>query len=281
MSERQPLSAVILTRDAEKHIRRCLKYLTWADEILVVDGGSQDRTLALLRAADAPWADRIRVQERAWTGFRDQRNHAMAEARHDWLLVVDADEECTPELRERLQGLLARAGGPPSKAYKVRRVEYFLGKPILFGIWNPSYQDRFFHRAGVKYVNEVHEYPIFPAPAELLHEALLHSPDFAPDKFLDKMNRYTSIEARDRVAAGQRTNVFRVGMAFPAMFLKNYFYYSAWKDGMHGFVISILEGISRAVRHVKMWQYGREIGQHGRPSGQDAQRGSPSGQVKR
>src|SRR6185369_8970472 len=121
-------------------------------------------------------------------------------------------------------------------------------KPIHHGIWNPSYQDRFFHRSGVKYVNEVHEYPVFPNPPLEIHEPLLHSPDFNPDRFLDKMNRYTTIEAMDRVRAGQRTNAFRMVFAFPAMFLKNYFYYGAWKDGIHGFAISILEGVSRAVR---------------------------------
>ena len=72
------------------------------------------------------------------------------------------------------------------------------------------------------------------------------------------MNKYTSIEARDRVRAGQRTYPLRILTAGPAMFLKNYFYYRAWKDGVHGLVISILEGVSRAVRHVKIWQYQRE-----------------------
>jgi hypothetical protein len=73
------------------------------------------------------------------------------------------------------------------------------------------------------------------------------------------MNIYTTIEAKDRVTAGHRTNPFRMVMAFPAMFLKNYFYYKAYRDGIYGFAISILEGISRAVRHVKMWQHSRHL----------------------
>jgi (heptosyl)LPS beta-1,4-glucosyltransferase len=252
---RTPVSAVILTRNEEKHIERCLRSLAWADEILVVDAESTDRTQTLATAATAPWAGHLRFVRRSWTGFRDQRNFAMAEAKHDWLLVVDADEECTPELATRVQELLSTPSGPPFRAYKVRRVEYFLGKPIHFGIWNPSYQDRFFHRAGVKYVNDIHEYPIFPQRASELHEPLLHSPDFEPERFLEKMNKYTTIEARERVAAGQRTNAFRLVGAFPAMFLKNYFYYGAYKDGFHGLVISLLEGVSRVVRHVKIWQF--------------------------
>jgi (heptosyl)LPS beta-1,4-glucosyltransferase len=254
-----PVSAVIITRDEEKHIARCLRSLAWADEIVVVDALSADRTEALCTDPAAPWAGRIRFLKRAWTGFRDQRTFAMTEASHDWLLVVDADEECTPELAAKARGLLSLPGGPPHRAYKVRRVEYFLGKPIHHGIWNPSYQDRFFHRSGVKYVNDIHEYPVFPQPPHLIHEPLLHSPDFEPERFLQKMNKYTTIEARDRVANGQRTNAFRLLGAFPAMFLKNYFYYGAYKDGFHGLVISLLEGVSRVVRHVKIWQFQREL----------------------
>jgi glycosyltransferase involved in cell wall biosynthesis len=252
------VSAVVITRNEERQIARCLASLSWADEILVVDAESTDRTGEICRDPGAPWAGKLRFERRAWNGFREQRTFAMNLARNDWLLVVDADEECSPELATRLRELLARPEGPPHRAYKVRRQEYFLGKPIGHGIWNPSYQDRFFHRAGVRYVNDIHEYPIFPEPPQSIHEPLLHWPDFHPERFLEKMNKYTTVEARERVARGQRTNAFRLLFAFPAMFLKNYFYYGAWRDGMHGFVISLLEGVSRVVRHVKIWQFGRE-----------------------
>lgn len=251
------ISAVIIARNEETHIARCLSSLTWADEILVVDGESSDRTVEICERAEAPWQSTIRVIQRPWTGFRDQRNFSIRQARHDWVLVVDADEECSPELAARLREILARGEGPACRYWKVRRVEYFLDQPIHYGIWNPSYQDRFFHRVGVEYTNDIHEYPVFPSPPQSIHEPLHHSPDFAPEKFLEKMNKYTTIEARDRVRGGQRTNVFRIVTAGPAMFLKNYFYYGAYRDGVHGLVISVLEGVSRAVRHVKIWQFGR------------------------
>jgi glycosyltransferase involved in cell wall biosynthesis len=253
-----PVSVLIISYNEEKHIARCLTSLTWADEILVIDAESTDQTAQIIKDPAAPWASKVRLINRAWEGFQSQRNFAMNTAKNEWVLVVDSDEECTPELAAKIQGFFVSGGKPPRRAYKVRRIEYFLGKPIHYGIWNPSYQDRFFNRQGVKYVNDIHEYPIFPEPAHDIHEPLLHAPDFAPEKFLEKMNKYTSIEARDRVRNGQRTNVFRMVGAFPAMFLKNYFYYSAYKDGIHGFAISILEGISRAVRHIKIWQYGRD-----------------------
>ncbi|MBL7717030.1 MAG: glycosyltransferase family 2 protein [Bdellovibrionales bacterium] len=253
-----PVSAVLICRNEEKVIGRCLNSLTWAQEILVVDGCSTDRTAEICLDKSAKWADRIKFLERRWTGFRDQRNYCLDQAKNDWIFVIDADEECTPELQSKILGFFKDGGQPPSRYYKVKRVEYFLGKPIRHGIWNPSYQDRFFHRAGVRYVNDIHEYPKFPSPAQDLHEPILHWPDFNAEKFLDKMNRYTSIEARDRLKQGQKTNLIHILFAGPAMVYKNYVYYGAYKDGIHGLIISVLEGISRAVRHIKMWQYSRE-----------------------
>jgi len=257
------ISAVIITRNEKARIGRCLESLVWADEILVVDGLSDDGTADVCLDPSAPWASRVRVVGHEWKGFRDQRNYAIREARHDWILAVDADEVCSPPLAMRLKKILSLPGGPPCKYYKVRRQEFFLGKPIHYGVWNPSYQDRFFHREGIEYVNDIHEYPRYPSEPERIHEPLLHWPDFSPEVFLAKMNKYTTIEARDRVLAGQRTNWLRMVFAFPAMFWKNMFYYKAWRDGYHGMVISVLEGISRAVRHVKMWQFQRELDQKG------------------
>jgi glycosyltransferase involved in cell wall biosynthesis len=261
--DRIPVSAVIIALNEEKNISRCLNSLFWADEILVVDGGSTDQTVPLCKRAGYAnqqanaGLEKIRVLDRVWDGFRNQRNFAIRSAKYDWIFAIDADEECSSELANKLQELLSLPEGPPLKAYQVRRIEYFLGKQIRGGIWNPSYQDRFFHRFQVEYVNDIHEYPLFRAEPGRIHEPLHHSPDFTVEKFLQKMNRYTSIEAQDRVKMGKKTNLFRLFFAFPAMFLKNYFYYKGYQDGMHGFVISLLEGLSRVVRHIKIWQYSR------------------------
>jgi glycosyltransferase involved in cell wall biosynthesis len=250
-----PLSVVIITKNEEKYIARCLESVSWADDVLVVDSESTDQTLEIVRAQGQPWSSRVRVLTRSWSGFRDQRNFALQNAKYDWVLSMDADEACSAELAEKIQSLLRDPKGPPSAAYQIRRVEYFLGKPIDYGIWNPSYQDRFFHKAGVRYVNNVHEYPVFSVIPSQIHEPIHHCLDLDPEKILAKMNRYTSIEARDRVNHGQRTNLFHLLGTFPVMTLKVYFYYGGYKDGMRGLIIALLEGVSRVVRHIKMWQY--------------------------
>lgn len=251
---RIPVSAVIITHNEEKKIGACLASLGWVDEILVVDAQSTDRTREICLDREKPWATRIRVVDRPWTGFRDQRNFSLQQAANDWVLVVDADEECTPELAARARAILDHPGGPEKNAYKVHRREFLLGKPIYHGMWNPSYQDRFFNRQGVQYVNEIHEYPVFPQPAGRIHESLLHNPDFTIERYMEKLNRYTTLEAQDRYNQGQRTNLFELVSAFPAHFFKSLFYYGAYKDGMHGVVVALLEGVSRVVRKIKVWQ---------------------------
>lgn len=249
-----PVSAVIITFNEEKKIGTCLGSLIWADEILVVDAYSTDNTKNICLDPGKPWFEKIRVLERKWTGFRDQRNFSIEQANHDWVLVVDADEECSTELNAKIQDLLKSRDPLRKKAYKVHRREFFMGKPIFHGMWNPSYQDRFFCRNGVKYINEIHEYPVFQEEPGRIHEALFHRSDLTIERYLEKLNRYTTLEAQDRYISGQRTTLFRLIGAFPAHFLKSLFYYGAYKDGIHGVVISLLEGVSRVVRQMKIWQ---------------------------
>jgi glycosyltransferase involved in cell wall biosynthesis len=250
----EKLSLLILTYNEETHIARCLESASFADEIIIVDALSTDKTKAICTQAHSLWSKKIKFLERPWSGFRDQRNYSLEQATYDWVFVLDADEAISNELKDKLQSLLSNHNGPPFQAYQVRRIEYFLGKKITNGIWNPSYQDRFFNKNGVQYINEIHEFPKFKSPPQRLHEAIHHSPFFNSEKFLDKMNKYTSVEAMDRYKKGQRTTIFKIIFAFPAMFLKNYFYYKAYKDGIHGLIISLLEGVSRVVRHIKIWQ---------------------------
>ncbi len=256
MNARLKLSAVLIVANEDKVLARALASVAWCDEIVVVDARSTDRTREIALDPTASWQARLKWFERSWDGFKNQRNYALEQTTSDWVFCIDADEECTPELRARIESILSESD--PFPYWKVRRQEFFLGRAIHYGVWNPSYQDRFFRKAGVWFVNEIHEYPKYPEAPRRIHEPLLHAPDFDPERFLTKMNKYTSVEARERVAAGRRTNVFRMVTAGPAMFLKNYFYYKSYRDGVHGLAISVLEGISRSVRHVKIWWLQRE-----------------------
>ena len=249
-----PLSVIILSRNEEKYIARAVESARFAGEVLVVDAKSTDRTREIAERLGA------KVIERAWTGFRDQRNFALGEAAHEWVFMLDADEAATTTLASWLTAFFAagRDSCPPY-GFKIHRVEYFLGKEITGACWNPSYQDRFFRRSKAKFVGEIHEYPVVEGGLVRAPEdaALLHNPRVTVESFLEKMNRYTTVEAWDRYRLGERTGLVHMGVTFFSTWVKNYFYYKAYRDGAHGFVIALLEAVSRTVRHIKLWQIQR------------------------
>lgn len=258
--EKLPLSAIILTRNEERHLGRALASLTFAAEILVIDAGSTDQTQAIALANNA------RFINSPWPGFRIQRNRSLEAAKYEWVLVVDADEAATPELETWLRDFFIQKKNLQAPyGYKIHRIEYFLGRKIQGACWNPSYQDRFLRRDKASYVGEIHEYPeveggVIRAPEAA---ALLHNPDVSVESILEKMNRYTTVEAWDRYRKGERTNLPHIFVAFFATWWKNFFYYRAYRDGAYGFIIAILEAVSRTVRHVKLWQI-QELSSSGR-----------------
>lgn len=247
----QPISALLIIKNEEAYIERALSSLTWCDEIIVVDAMSTDRTKEICLRPGAPWAKKLKFIERPWLGFAAQRNFALAQATHEWVFFLDGDEACSTALELAIKRILAEN---PKLQYKVRRQEYFLKKPIHHGIWNPSTPIRLFRKDGTRFVGEVHEGVSSPWQTGLIEAPILHVEDLRIERFLTKLNTYTTLQAQADVASGMRTSVLRILLSFPAMFYKNYFYYGAYKDGVHGVIISILEGISRTVRHLKIWQ---------------------------
>ncbi|MGZ3662064.1 MAG: glycosyltransferase family 2 protein [Bdellovibrionota bacterium] len=247
-----PISVLIIARNEEGLIARAVSSCRdFASEIVVVDAFSTDRTQAIAVEQGA------RVVQRGWTGFGDQRNFSLEQARFDWVLVLDADEAATPGLRDWLTQFFSEGRDRAAPyGYKIKRAEYFLGRRIYGACWNPSFQDRFFRRDKAKYVGVIHEYPIAEggfvrAPESALIE---HNPAVTVESFFDKMNRYTSIEARDRFEAGQRTSLPHLGVVFFGTWARNFFKYKGYRDGAYGFVICLMEAVSRTVRHIKLWQ---------------------------
>lgn len=254
LAQRLPLSVLIIARNEAKYIARALQSVQFAAEIIVVDGGSSDQTREIAAELGAI------VIEREWNGFREQRNFALSKASHDWVFFLDADEAATPELATWFIGFFGGATNREiTNGYKIRRIEYFLGREIHGACWNPSYQDRFLRKGKAVFVGEIHEYPnveggLLRAPASA---AIQHNPNITVESILEKMNRYTTVEAWDRYSLGERTNLLHMFVTFFSTWFKNFFYYKAYRDGGHGFVIALVEAISRTVRHIKLWQIQR------------------------
>lgn len=244
------ISACVIAFNEERTIERCLKSLRFADEIVVVDAGSADRTAALAQKLGA------KVVMHAWQGFARQRNAGLDSCSGDWVFFIDSDEEASPELGARLKAISADALGQHPNCYSIKRIEFFLGRELRHGPGNPSFQWRFFKRTGVRFEGEVHEYPRFDGPVGLVDDqAILHWPDLGIDRFLTKLNHYTTLEALDRFALGQRTTLFHAVGTFFSTFLKNGVRYGGFRNGREGFVLTVLESMSRVVRHLKLWVF--------------------------
>jgi len=251
MSEKLPLSVVMIARNEAGLIARAIKSAQFAEEILVVDAFSSDETTVIAEKHGA------RVIKRGWTNFSDQRNYSLSQAKYPWVLVLDADEAISDHLVQWLKDFFA--SGKQDEApygYQIKRAEFFLGKRIYGACWNPSYQDRFLFKNKVHYIGTIHEYPVVEggmvlAPPEALIE---HNPNITVESFFEKMNRYTTIEAHDKFREGKRTSISHLSVVFFATWWKNFFYYKGYRDGVYGFVICLMEAVSRTVRHIKLWQ---------------------------
>jgi len=189
------ISAVIITKNEERNIERCITSVRWADEVIVVDSGSTDATAAISARLGA------RVIVKSWEGFAAQKEFAAAQASSDWVLSLDADEEVTPELRAEIQAMLSASREPAADGYRMPRKSFFLGTWIRHGGWYPGYQMRLFRRSAA-FMNHrpVHEGFEVRGAVGTLDAPLNHYTYDTIRQYLDKMNDYTSLDVMNKIS---------------------------------------------------------------------------------
>jgi glycosyltransferase involved in cell wall biosynthesis len=239
------LSAVVIAQDAEITIGRCLESLRWADEIVVLDGGSRDRTVEIARAAGA------RVIRSPWPGFPEQRRRALAQARHPWVLSLDADEEVSPELAGEVRNVLR---SPDRDGYDVPRRNRFLGRWVRHGSWSRDVQMRLFRReaAGVRPA-PVHEGYYVRTPAGRLRSFILHHAHPTLSESFEKMTRYTSLEAEQRARRG-RVGYLDLLLRPAATFLRYAIGRGGWRDGARGWLLAGTTAVYKGVLLCMAWE---------------------------
>jgi glycosyltransferase involved in cell wall biosynthesis len=246
MSRPEPLSVTVITLNEERDLERCLESVAWADEIIVVDSGSTDRTCEIARACGA------RVLPRAWTGNDDQKNHAIDRARHRWILSLDADEWLTPEgvaeVREVLTNLQA-------VGYAFNRHSSFCGE-FLKRTWNPDWQLRLFDRRQGRFAGgKVHESVAMGLRGRVLRmsERLPHMAYRTVNEYVERINRYTGLAAETLAERGRRTSWIRLLFAPPATFLKMLVVKGGVRDGGRGLVVAAGSAFYVALKYIKLW----------------------------
>ena len=244
------VSVTLITKDEAEQIGAAIDSIRWADEIVVVDSGSTDDTVAIARARGA------RVEHRDWTGYLDQKTYAQSLATHDWILSLDADERVTPALAAEVQGLLASE--PPRRGYRVPRVLFHLGRWIRTTDHYPDYQLRLYdRRAGAWQGDYVHESVKLGSPMGYLKGELEHYSyrDLADQ--LDRINHYTTLAAQKMHAQGRRSGFVQLVLQPPAAFLRSYILRWGFLDGTAGFTLSVVGGYSVFLKFAKLWELSR------------------------
>ena len=243
------LSVTIITKDEEADIADAIASVAWADEIVIVDSHSTDRTVEVARRAEA----RVIVIVRDWPGYIEQKNYAASQASHDWILSIDADERVTPELARELQQTLH---DPAHAAYEVPRLTWHLGRWIRGTDWYPDYQTRLYDRRVSRWTGKyVHESVAVAGPRGRLTGDLQHFAYRSIEDHLETIDRYTSLAARQMYEDGRRASLPALLLHGPLAFLRNYLAKGGFRLGAAGAIVSAMNAYYVFLKYAKLWQF--------------------------
>jgi glycosyltransferase involved in cell wall biosynthesis len=244
-----PVSVVIVTKDEEKNIEDALKSVADADEIIIVDCFSADRTVEICRA----YTDKIYQHE--WRGFAGQKQLAVDYAAGPWVLLLDADERVTPELKKEIAGKTSHSSQPVPHDYYgfyLPRKNFFLGKWIRHSGWWPDYTLRLFRKDKAALEDrEVHEKVLVDGPTAYLKNPLEHYTYRTIPDFLRKMENYSSLAAREIRKKSGGPGVISVAVRPVFTFIKMFFFRLGFLDGAYGLLLALLYSYYTFLKYVK------------------------------
>jgi len=251
------LSVTVIAWNEEERLRGCLESVAWADEIVVVDAESSDKTASLARE----FTDKVWV--RPWPGFGVQKNYALEQVSGRWVLSLDADERVTPELAERIKTIVRDDG--PANGYLIPRRNLFWGAWVRHGGLYPDYQLRLFRRGAGRFAEDaVHESVQVAGRVDTLAEPLLHQSYRDLEDFVRRSNRYSTLAASDWVKRGRHVSVPALIMKPLGRFLSMYIVRRGFLDGWRGLVLAVLYSEYVFLRMAKAWETRRAPGSQGR-----------------
>lgn len=250
-----PLSVTIICRNEEDKILDALRSVSFADDVIVVDSGSTDRTVEIARAEGA------RVFTHEWQGYGQQKNFAQEQARNVWVLNLDADERVSSELRTRIEGLLQ--GEPSAEGFEFPRKNFYAGRWIRFGGWYPNFQVRMARKDKARWTEpKVHEYlhvegrvQRIDAPIEHMSFAGVH------DQVLTNV-RFSRLGMEQLLANGRRAGIPLLLFKSWWKFIDSYILKQGFRDGFAGFVIAVNAAHSMFMKYAALLEVRRENSNH-------------------
>lgn len=244
------ISAVIITKNEEKNIERCLNSLQWTDEIIIVDSGSVDKTIEICQRYEC------KIITTEWLGFGKTKRLAVDSAKYDWILSIDADEEISPGLKNRIKEIFLR--GPKCNGYKIKRISYYLDKRIKHSGWGKEYKLRLFNR---KYGNfnerTVHESVTIKGETGTIQEPIYHYPYPTVKVHLEKMNLYAQIFAEENSKKGKRSSITGAVFHSVSKFIKMYLLQFGFLDGKVGLLLALNSAYGVFLKYVYLWETSR------------------------
>lgn len=248
---RAKLSVVMITLNEEQNLARSLESVKWANEIVIVDAFSRDRTKEIAKK----YTDRI--YDLRWTGYGPAKQSALEKASFEWVLSLDADEVLSEPLQQEIQNVLQT--NVEFDGYSVCRMSNFLGKWMKHGGWYPDNLLRLFRKGKAHFTTvAVHEELILNGKSGRLKGLLLHYTDPNLEHYLTKLNRYTTLSAQELLNKGETAKLSDLLFRPPALFIRMYFFKFGLLDGVQGFLLALYSSFHVLTKYVKLWLLQRQ-----------------------
>ncbi len=246
------LTGIIISLNAEKTIEKAIDSLSFCNKIIVVDGGSTDKTKEIAQKKKCV------LYERKFDNFRNQRNFALSKVNTEWVIFLDADETLEEGLKDEI---IKEIKNNSADGFLLNRLSYFLNKPIYHGGWYPDYSLRVFKRKKARISeNIVHEKVIVEGKVKKIKKGkIIHYTD--PDLFhyLKKLNLYTELSAKELFKKGKKANFFDLTLRPFYFFMRMYIFKLGFLDGMQGFILAICSAFHTFMKYAKLWSLNKKL----------------------
>lgn len=251
VGDKPKISATVVCYNEEDNIERCLRSLSWADEIIIVDSFSTDRTVELSKKYTK------RIYQREWPGFIQQKSYAVSLALYEWVFSLDSDEVVTEKLRNEILTRLS-ADRDQINGYYVKRHSFYLGRWINHGGWYPDYKLRLFKKNEVVCggENPHDKYFVNGKTAKLSGEIEHYTYKSISDQ-LSTIDKFSAISADGLFRKGSRFALIKMFFKPPIKFFETYVYKLGFLDGLAGFIIAVLSSYYIFVKFAKLWEKGK------------------------
>ncbi|MFN3403726.1 MAG: glycosyltransferase family 2 protein [Cytophagaceae bacterium] len=250
-----PISAIVITKNEEANIARCLGSLNWVDEIILLDSGSTDSTMKI-----AAQFNNVKCLTTEWLGYSATKQAATDKSKNEWILWVDADEVISDQLREEIIGLKSDNN---HVAFEMPRKTFFMGQWVKHCGWYPGRVTRLFNKNSCRFNNKIlHEGLDINGSTGRLKADILHYSYTSLYQYFDKMNYYGKFGAEELVRKGRKFGWHQLIINPLHTFIKTYFFNKGILDGTTGFIISVGSSFSNFIKYVNFYYLSKELNEN-------------------